>query len=298
MKALGGDGVGSTVSSTADVPDSLNRRYCTDAQKTVIGNTSGTNTGDQTTVSGNAGTATTLQTSRTINGVSFNGSANITVPTLLNSTGSSSGDVAAKMGSSVADGSVHAAAEIARVSTGIGGTEVPKLRLFSNGGNAVSIRGGDSTAPSSAAYAANTNDLFLSQGQYRFLTLGSTNGARLYGGSDNKQVGFDSSGNFYARTEDKEFCLTGTDSSGSPGAATINKANGISAIANGATTVKITNNLAGTAKAVQVTILGDAGATARAAGWWVTRQSDGFTLNFGAAVNADTPFFWELRNVF
>ena len=40
---------------------------------------SGTNTGDQTTVSGNAGTATTLQTARNINGTSFNGSADITV---------------------------------------------------------------------------------------------------------------------------------------------------------------------------------------------------------------------------
>lgn len=44
------------------------------------GTHSGTNTGDQTTVSGNAGTATTLQTARNINGVSFNGSADITVP--------------------------------------------------------------------------------------------------------------------------------------------------------------------------------------------------------------------------
>jgi hypothetical protein len=33
--------------TTADIADSTNRRYCTDAQKTVIGNTSGTNTGDQ-----------------------------------------------------------------------------------------------------------------------------------------------------------------------------------------------------------------------------------------------------------
>jgi len=40
---------------------------------------SGTNTGDQTTVSGNAGSATVLQTARNINGVSFNGSADITV---------------------------------------------------------------------------------------------------------------------------------------------------------------------------------------------------------------------------
>jgi hypothetical protein len=40
---------------------------------------SGSNTGDQTSVSGNAGTATALQNARTINGTSFNGTANITV---------------------------------------------------------------------------------------------------------------------------------------------------------------------------------------------------------------------------
>lgn len=43
------------------------------------GTATGTNTGDQTSVSGNAGTATKLATARTINGVSFDGSGNITV---------------------------------------------------------------------------------------------------------------------------------------------------------------------------------------------------------------------------
>ena len=38
---------------------------------------SGTNTGDQTTITGNAGTATKLATARTINGVAFDGTANI-----------------------------------------------------------------------------------------------------------------------------------------------------------------------------------------------------------------------------
>jgi hypothetical protein len=47
---------------------------------TFSGTSSGTNTGDQTTVSGNAGSATILQTARTIGGVSFDGSANISVP--------------------------------------------------------------------------------------------------------------------------------------------------------------------------------------------------------------------------
>lgn len=50
---------------------------------------SGTNTGDQTSVSGNAGTATALQTARNINGVAFNGTADITIP-----VGTLSGSVA------------------------------------------------------------------------------------------------------------------------------------------------------------------------------------------------------------
>lgn len=46
---------------------------------TFSGTSSGTNTGDQATVTGNAGTATALQTSRTIDGIAFDGTANITV---------------------------------------------------------------------------------------------------------------------------------------------------------------------------------------------------------------------------
>jgi hypothetical protein len=46
---------------------------------TFSGTSSGTNTGDQTSVTGNAGTATALQTARNINGVAFDGTANITV---------------------------------------------------------------------------------------------------------------------------------------------------------------------------------------------------------------------------
>ncbi len=53
--------------------------YVTDAEKTKLSNLSGTNTGDQTNITGNAGTSTALQNARTIDGVSFNGTANITV---------------------------------------------------------------------------------------------------------------------------------------------------------------------------------------------------------------------------
>lgn len=46
------------VLSTADIADSLNKRYVTDANLTVLWNTSGTNTWDQTNITGNAWTVT------------------------------------------------------------------------------------------------------------------------------------------------------------------------------------------------------------------------------------------------
>jgi hypothetical protein len=55
---------------------------------------SGTNTGDQTTISGNAGTATALQTPRTIGGVSFDGTGNITVASATGGFTVSGGDLA------------------------------------------------------------------------------------------------------------------------------------------------------------------------------------------------------------
>lgn len=39
----------SGAATTADLPDSADKRYITDAQQTIVGNTSGTNTGDETT---------------------------------------------------------------------------------------------------------------------------------------------------------------------------------------------------------------------------------------------------------
>lgn len=50
--------VNKTGALTSDIPDSAGFRYCTDAQKTVIGNTSGTNTGDQTVPANTTSSAT------------------------------------------------------------------------------------------------------------------------------------------------------------------------------------------------------------------------------------------------
>lgn len=59
-------------STTANITDSTNKRFITDAQQTVLGNTSGTNTGDQTLV-GLGG----VPTSRQVNGHAL--SADVTV---------------------------------------------------------------------------------------------------------------------------------------------------------------------------------------------------------------------------
>jgi hypothetical protein len=58
-KGLVTSGVDAT---TADIGDSLDKRYVTDAQLTVIGNTSGTNSGDQTSIVGISGTKSQFDT--------------------------------------------------------------------------------------------------------------------------------------------------------------------------------------------------------------------------------------------
>lgn len=66
--------------TTADIADSTDKRYVTDAQLTVIGNTSGTNTGDQT-LSGLGGVPTTRTI--TINGTTQNLSADRTFSAVM-----------------------------------------------------------------------------------------------------------------------------------------------------------------------------------------------------------------------
>lgn len=76
----------STSATTADISDSTNKRYVTDAYLTVLSNTSGTNTGDNATNSQYSGLATSKQDTlvsgtniKTINGSSLLGSGDITI---------------------------------------------------------------------------------------------------------------------------------------------------------------------------------------------------------------------------
>lgn len=72
---------GNVTASQSDITSLLGTGSITNAMiaNTAVTDLSGINTGDQTTITGNAGSATVLQTARTINDVSFDGSSNIVI---------------------------------------------------------------------------------------------------------------------------------------------------------------------------------------------------------------------------
>jgi hypothetical protein len=99
----------------------------------------GTNTGDQTSVTGNAGTATALATARTINGTSFDGTANITVPSdiapgtsgnLLTSNGTVWTSAAPTGGAAAETGDVKFVLDSATVGSGWGLTGINGIPAF------------------------------------------------------------------------------------------------------------------------------------------------------------------------
>jgi hypothetical protein len=131
----------------------------------TLNNLSGVNSGDQTTITGNAGTATKLAASKNINGVAFDGSADITVPaaaetltgTTLNSTvtGSSLTSVGTLANLTVTNpiaGSVTGNAGTATNLTGLT-TSVATLNNLSgvNSGDQTTITGNAGTATKLAA---------------------------------------------------------------------------------------------------------------------------------------------------
>lgn len=149
----GAAGLVSGSATTADLPDSINKRYVTDAQLVVIGNTSNVNTGDQASIVGITGTKAQFDTavtdgnflyvgdvtqytdemaqdavgamvntsltyvdgtpslgltSRTIGGVAFDGTANITVASATGGFTVSGGNLALGTNSLTLTGSIGA----------------------------------------------------------------------------------------------------------------------------------------------------------------------------------------------
>lgn len=194
--------------------------------------------------------------------------------------GASASDISTKIGTTVADASVNAAAKLMSIRTGIGATEVEKAYFAKDGG------------------LWNTNGRLGSFSSPNVYVWCDSGAARLVYSSTVLEVVagtmqlFDGSAYSFKVTSGR-LDQAGTDSSGTPGAATINKPTGVSAIANGASSVTITNSLVTASSRVMITWHDDHGA----ARTWVTRAAGSFTVNISSNATADAAFSWEVSSL-
>lgn len=221
VSLLGGAGFDTDVLPTANVTFALGsttRRW-----NQVFANNVTANTVTATTVtaalSGNATTATTLQTARTINGVSFNGSANITVTANTNNTltrgayltGSNFNGSAATTWDVDATDVATASKVVARDASGNFAANTITAALVGNASTATTlqtartINGVSFNGSANITVTANTNNT-LTRGTY--LTGSNFNGSAATtwavdatdAATASKVVARDASGNFAANT--------------------------------------------------------------------------------------------------
>lgn len=206
-------------------------------------------------------------------------SAGIQVGLLFNTNGTGSSDVVVKAGTSVADASVNAAATLFAVKTGIGGSEADNFRVVKRGvyiGNGVSAIG---LTTVEGSYILDTGNLRSSSVQttgYLYVALGG--------------VGYF----FVDRTTFGRIDQYGTDSTASPGAATINRPIGKSAIAVGAASVVITNSLVSAASHVIIT---PHARDATCKELIAVPAAGSFTVSGSANATAALPFSWEVKGL-
>lgn len=193
---------------------------------------------------------------------------------LRSDLGAGASDVCSVVGSTVADGSVSAAAKLLSLRTGLGATEVEKVYWEKNG-----------------AYVG-TYIRLPSDGSGGF-DLGL---CRQFGNNFSGNIFYNYNGGVSTiglNTSTGRIDQRGTDSGAAPGAASIDRPVGINAIASGASSVTITNSLVAANSRVMVTFHADHGA----ARWWVTRAAGSFTVNLSAAATANAAFSWEVSSL-
>lgn len=167
---------------------------------------------------------------------------------LRSDLGAGAGEVVTKLGTSVSDGSVLSSAKLISVRTGLGGTEVEKAYIDKTGKLWLAaelsvtriIRDLSSQGLWLVAQTANGATQVLIE-SLNSLSSGALLGLQNFG---TRVVTFDVSG---------RIDQAGTNSSGTPGAATINKPIGTSAIAAGASSCVITNSLVAAGDWVMIT---------------------------------------------
>lgn len=228
-------------------------------------------------------------------------SAGVQLSALWNTNGTGASDVGVRAGVSTADASVNAAARLLSVRTGIGGSEIEYAAVFKN---EFDVFGSQTIKLKTSLSSGNANGAYLTRsgGSGGLGVIGYGSGGRIIYNGD-LEFWADTNANISAGTAlgttnvarltaDGLLAQSGTDSSGSPGAATINKPTGKSAIASSATSVTITNSLVAAGDQVHVTWHGDLGAQSKVP--WVTTAAGSFTVNVGTAPAGAVPFCWTV----
>jgi len=198
---------------------------------------------------------------------------------LRSDLGAGASDVCSVAGSTVADASVNNAASLLAVRTGIGGTEADNFRVIKRG---IVIGNG----ASSIFLSTVEGSYILDTGNIRAATLNST---AYLGCSVGGVFRFYADGGNFGRIDQ-----SGTDSTGTPGAATINKPIGKSAIALGAASVVITNSLVSAASHVVIT---PHARDATCKELIVVPAAGSFTVSGSANATAALPFSWEVKGM-
>jgi len=201
---------------------------------------------------------------------------------LRSSLGAGAADKCVVVGTSETDGAVNASAKVWVAATGVGGTQVDQAWVDKAG-----------------IGLPNAWRLDQSAAQFRI-----TNGANVFatwlaaGGKLRLPWGLeltDSAQTYYSiiiSGDNGRIDQLGTDSSGAPGAATINKPSGKSALAAAATTVTITNSLIASGDQVHVTWHGDLGTQSKIP--YVTTALGSFTVTVGTAPAGAVAFCWTV----
>jgi hypothetical protein len=213
-------------------------------------------------------------------------SAGIQVGLLFNTNGGTSGDRGVVVGFSTADGSVNANAKPLSAGTGIGGSYVEKFFVDKNGDVYTPVGGGFGRWFGSSGGASS----FAPYSTLARITYSSAN-CDL----DNSGWSLYLSSVALARwTLAGRFDQQGTDSSGSPGAATVAKPIGKNAIALGASSVVITNSLVTASSVILIT---PHARDATCKELIAVPAAGSFTVSGSANATAALPFSWEVKTL-
>lgn len=199
-------------------------------------------------------------------------SAGVQVGSLFNTNGTGASDVGVKVGVSMADASVNSTAGILSARTGIGGVEVEYFRVEKQSFIVGNV-------------ALSTN----------YLRIRSFGGSVWFGVTgQNLTVENDLGGVYFRLLSGGRIDQSGTDSTGTPGNATINKPTGKSAIALGAASVVVTNSLVTAASRVLIT---PHARDATCKELIAVPAAGSFTVSGTANATAALPFSWEVSTI-